>query len=167
MISINKSAIIAYSAEQMYHIVADIPAYPEFLQWCSGSKIIDQKTIDGNQHSEHDEHIVATVDIKYKGINQSFTTANANRLNQQIDMQLYDKSGPFDSLQGQWLFTDLTAKGGGSGGISGAISGSKVEFKLQFETQSTVLKGVFQSVFSYIANSQVDGFIKRAQQLYD
>jgi len=147
MISIHKSALTQFSAKQMYDLVTDIPSYPEFLQWCNGSEVLSQS---------HEE-VVARVDINYKGIKQSFTTCNKNMDAESIDMQLHDSSGPFEHFAGCWLFTDLS---------QGDISGSKVEFKLDFTTQSKVLSGVFKSVFTQIVNSQVEGFVKRAEQLY-
>jgi len=147
MISIHKSALTQYSAKQMFDLVVDIPAYPEFLQWCNGSEVL----------SKSDDEVVARVDINYKGIQQSFTTSNKNSEAESIDMQLYDTSGPFEYFAGCWSFTDLS---------QGDVTGSKVEFKLDFTTQSKVLSGVFKSVFSQIVNSQVEGFVKRAEQLY-
>jgi len=147
MISIHKSALTQFSAKQMYDLVIDIPAYPEFLQWCNGSEILSQS----------DDEVVARVDINYKGIKQSFTTSNKNSEAASIDMQLHDTSDSFDYFSGCWSFTDLS---------QGDVSGSKVEFKLDFTTKSKILSGVFKSVFSQIVNSQVEGFVKRAGQLY-
>jgi ribosome-associated toxin RatA of RatAB toxin-antitoxin module len=40
---ISKSAIVAYSCEQMYQLVNQINDYPQFLNWCSSTDILNQK----------------------------------------------------------------------------------------------------------------------------
>lgn len=38
---IRKTAVLPYSAEQIFALVEDIPAYPQFLPWCGRSRIIE------------------------------------------------------------------------------------------------------------------------------
>jgi len=61
-----RSAIVPYSVKEMYQLVADIPAYGDFLPWCGGARIDER----------HDDHLVATIDIDFRGIHKSFTTQN-------------------------------------------------------------------------------------------
>ena len=35
MTHINRSALVPYTAEQMYQLVDDVLQYPNFLPWCS------------------------------------------------------------------------------------------------------------------------------------
>lgn len=42
MTQVNKSALIKVSATRMFNLVNDIESYPEFLPWCSDSKILKQ-----------------------------------------------------------------------------------------------------------------------------
>ena len=39
MTRINKKAVVKYSANQMYALVNDIEAYPDFLPWCTDASI--------------------------------------------------------------------------------------------------------------------------------
>ena len=39
MTRINKKAVVKYSANQMYALVNNIEAYPDFLPWCTGASI--------------------------------------------------------------------------------------------------------------------------------
>jgi len=50
---IARSAIVECSARQMYDLVEDIEAYPEFLPWCSGAHV-RERTAD---------RTVATIDV--------------------------------------------------------------------------------------------------------
>jgi len=136
-----------YSAKQMFDIVADIESYPKFLQWCSGARVLQQ---DVNQ-------VTASVDIKYKGIQQSFCTQNSNVDAVSIHMILAEDESSFDSLEGCWTFSQIDADQG---------EACKVEFNLDFSMKNKIAATVFKTVFSQILNSQVDGFIQRAQDLY-
>ena len=148
---VSKSALVPYSVEQMYNLVADIESYPSFLSWCSATEIIESSgSVDLD--SETEQRVIAKVDINFRGVKQSFTTSNFNQPPQSISMNLHE-SNAFKQMQGQWRFTDLG-------------EGCKVEFELEFSIRSNLLAGVIGKVFGYIANTQIDGFVKRAQELY-
>ena len=142
MTTIHKSALVPYSAEQMYNLVDDIPAYPEFLPWCSGSKEINRC----------EDEVQASLDIAHSGVHKSFTTRNRLEINKTIEMQLVE--GPFKHLHGIWRFEPL-----------GDV-GSKVMLDLEFEFSSKLLGMTFGPLFSKIASSLVDAFIQRAQKVY-
>lgn len=142
MTTIHKSALVPYSAEQMYNLVDDVHAYPDFLPWCGASKEI----------SRNEEEVEASLDIAHSGIHKSFTTRNRLQPGQSIEMQLVE--GPFKHLNGVWRFETL------------GDAGSKVGLDLEFEFSSKLLGMTFGPVFSKIASSLVDAFIKRAQKVY-
>jgi len=95
MSRIEKSVLVRHSAEQMFALVADIAAYPRFLPWCGGSRIV---STDGSQ-------VTAEIDINFHGIRQSFTTVNDQHPDDRIDLRLV--SGPFSKLDGSWSFLAL------------------------------------------------------------
>ena len=43
MTVIQKSALVKFSAQQMFDLVNNIEDYPKFLPWCSGSRIIKRE----------------------------------------------------------------------------------------------------------------------------
>ena len=43
MPQIEKSALVMYSSKEMFDLVNDVDAYPEFLPHCSDAKIITQQ----------------------------------------------------------------------------------------------------------------------------
>ena len=142
MPQVSKSALVSYSAEQMYRLVDDIPAYAEFLPWCQAAEEI-QRT---------DSEVEGSLHISHSGIKKSFTTRNQLKPYEQITMQLVE--GPFKSLEGTWQFTQL------------GEDGCKVNLQLDFEFSSKLLSMTFGPVFSHIANTLVDAFIQRAHQCY-
>ena len=41
MPQISRTALVPYSAEQMYQLVNDVQSYPQFLPGCTGSRILE------------------------------------------------------------------------------------------------------------------------------
>ena len=142
MATINRSALMPYSARQMYVIVNDVAKYPQFLPWCANSKILGQS----------DSSMEASILMKKGKLNHSFTTRNHLIPGQKIHMELVN--GPFKSLSGDWIFTALSD------------SASKIELQLEFEFSNRVIGLLIGPVFTQIANSLVDAFCQRAHQLY-
>ena len=62
--------------------------------------------------------------------------------------------GPFKKFHGHWRFTGLRE------------DACKVEFKLHYEFSSLLLEKIIGPVFNVIASTFVDGFVKRADQVY-
>ena len=46
MTTISKSALVPYTPAEMFALVSDIPAYPEFLPWCSGGRILSRGDVE-------------------------------------------------------------------------------------------------------------------------
>lgn len=142
MALVKKSVLVAYSAHQMFALVDDVAAYPQFLPWCGGASV---SAVEGNV-------VHATVHIDYHHIKQSFTTKNVRTPPQRIDMKL--KDGPFRHLDGSWLFIPLSD------------SACKIELQLHYEFSSRLLEKAVGPIFHYIANNFVDAFVHRAEKVY-
>lgn len=142
MADVFKTVLIAHSAERMYELVTDVSKYPEFLPWCGGVEIFEQS----------ESVLEAKIHIKFKGLEQFFHTRNNNIRPTSIDMVFVD--GPFKKFHGKWTFTPLRE------------DACKIEFQLHYEFENFVLEKVIGPVFGLIAGTFVDGFVKRADQVY-
>ena len=142
MALVEKSVLIEYSATQMYALVLDVAAYPEFLPWCGNTEILKQEG----------DITRAAITIDFRGIKQRFSTENRAVAPQLIEMTLVD--GPFRKLDGSWRFKVL------------GDNACKIEFRLHYEFSSKLLEKIVGPVFHFIASTFVDAFVKRAQQLY-
>ncbi|MBC7945996.1 MAG: type II toxin-antitoxin system RatA family toxin [Burkholderiales bacterium] len=142
MAYVEKTVLVNYSAAKMYALVEDVGRYPQFLPWCGGASV-----------EARDEKITrATLFIDYHGIRQKFSTENTKEPPHRIDIKLLN--GPFKHLDGDWRFIELAAES------------CKIEFRLQYEFSNKLLEKVVGPVFHYIANTFVDAFVKRAEQVY-
>jgi ribosome-associated toxin RatA of RatAB toxin-antitoxin module len=142
MKKISRTALLNYSAEQMYQVVNQVEDYPEFLPWCGGVQVISR--------TEHD--LKASILIEKLGIRQSFSTHNHMEPGRRIEMRLID--GPFSHLYGEWEFKPLDE------------SACKIQFEIEFEVSNGLMKLALGKLFEQIANTMVDSFIARAQQKF-
>jgi ribosome-associated toxin RatA of RatAB toxin-antitoxin module len=139
---VKKSVLVGHSAQKMFSLVDAVEAYPEFLPWCSGTAVMHRDA----------QTTRATIKIAYHGASQSFTTENAKEPPQLMTIRLVE--GPFRLLDGEWRFTEL------------AEDACKIDFCLHYEFSSKLLAMLVGPVFSYIANTLVDAFVKRADKVY-
>lgn len=142
MPTISKTALVPYSAAQMYRLVDDIPAYPDFLPWCGGAC----------EHSRNDDEVRASIEIAYGAIHKPFTTLNRLQKDKMIEVSLVD--GPFKHLHGFWRFEALDEKA------------CKVSFDMEYEFSNRLVSMALGPAFSHIANSMMDAFVKRAGEVY-
>lgn len=142
MAVINKSALVPYTPNQMFMLVDDIEAYPDFLPWCSGSKVLTRS----------DCEVTANLEISHSGFQKAFTTRNVNEQNNRIKMYLVE--GPFKKLEGVWQFQAL------------GDQGCKVILDLEFEFTNRLLGMSFGPLFGQIAGNLVDAFTLRANSIY-
>lgn len=142
MASVKKSALVLYSAADMYALVDDIEAYPQFLPWCRSACIL----------SRAEDEVRATIEMAKGGIHRSFTTCNRLQKPRMINIRLLE--GPFKRLEGHWRFEPLRA------------SASKVSLDMEFEFANPLLRVAIEPIFKQIANTLVDAFCKRAVELY-
>lgn len=139
---IERSALVWHSAERMFGLVNDVVAYPQFLPWCASAEV----------HHTNEQEITASLEVAKGGVRQRFTTRNQLVAPSEIQMVLVD--GPFTRLKGCWRFHSLDERA------------CKVQLTLEFEFTGTLARMAFGTVFNQAANTLVDAFCKRANDVY-
>lgn len=142
MDSIDRSALVHYTPQEMYALVSDIAAYPQFMPWCTGADIL----------SSDQDGVTARIEFSVGGVSKSFTTRNINREHSKIDIQLVE--GPFSQLTGHWRFEPLGEEG------------CRISVSLEYDFSSRMVAMVVGPVFGKIASSLVDSFHQRAGEIY-
>ena len=125
----------------MYALVDDIDSYPRFLPWCQAARV----ELLGDQKR-------ATLAAGLRGIHQSFTTLNENRPGEAIDMRLLE--GPFEHFSAAWRFRPLSEHA------------CEIAFSLRYEFASRALGKLLEPLFDEIADTMVDAFKRRADELH-
>lgn len=142
MPTINQSALVAYSAEQMYQLVNNYELYPQFLSGCVGAKTL----------SLGENELNAELWIQKLGVSQRFSTHNKMIPNEKITMELLN--GPFRYLKGEWTFQPFDEQS------------CKIALKLEFEFSSPMIAFVFGKVFNELTLKMVNAFKQRAKEVY-
>ena len=138
---------VAFTAAEIYAVVADIERYPEFLPLCTGLKVLSRASVPGGQQLD------ARMSIGYKAIAESFTTrVNLKPEQHRIEVRYLD--GPFKRLDNRWHFIDL---GGG---------GSEIDFFIDYEFRSPMLAVLMGAMFDQAFRKFSEAFEARARKVY-
>ncbi len=142
MTQVNRSALVLHSAQQMFDIVNDVKAYPDFLPWCASTELL----------CEDDQSMEATLHLAKAGLKYSFTTRNRLSRPDRIEIELVE--GPFSRLTGVWTFEALNSEA------------CKVSLDLVFEFSGKLTGMAMSKVFNQVATTLVDAFVQRAERVY-
>ena len=138
---------VAHTQGEMFALVADIEAYPQFLPLCESLAVRSRKERDGRTI------LVADMSIGYKAIRETFTTqVLLNPAEHAIDVKYID--GPFKYLSNIWRFEP--AEGGGC----------SVRFFIDYEFKSRILGALMGTMFDRAFRMFSEAFEKRADIIY-
>lgn len=138
-----------YAPDQMYQLVAEIEAYPEFLPWVSGCRI-RSRTSD---EESGDEIVEADLIVSFKVFREKFgSRVTLSPAERRIKVEYLD--GPFKYLNNQWSF------------IENSDGSTTVDFFVDFEFKSRILQNLIGMVFNEAMLRIVGAFERRAEALY-
>jgi len=145
---VKKSVLLWYSAAEMYTLVTSVEDYPQFLPWCERAEVLEQQG-DG---------MTARLHMALSGLRHAFTTRNVHVANESVVVELVD--GPFSQLDGHWRFLALPRP------AADEARACKVELDLRYTFSNLAFEAVLSPLFDRVANTLVDSFVKRAEQVY-
>jgi len=142
MRQVDRTALVPYTPEQMFALVADIERYAEFVPWVSASKILKQ-----------DENgVIGQLEMRRAGIHEKFTTRNVLERPSRMSLALVD--GPFRLLDGLWTFEAIAARG------------TKIRLTVRFEFSNPLTAMLLSKTFEKSCAELVDAFVLRARSVY-
>ena len=142
MRKVSRSALVPYSAAQMYELVKDVEQYPSFLPWCNGAEV----------HIRGEDFIEASLELHRGGISKRFRTRNVFAANESLGIELV--GGRFRHMSGGWTFQQL------------GEAGSKVVLNMEFEFENRATDVIFGRFFENTCNALVDSFPEQAARIY-
>ncbi len=149
---VKKSVLLWYSPREMFDLVVDVASYPKFLPWCQRAEVL----------AEEPGAMTARLHLAYAGVRHAFTTRNVHVPGESVTMSLVD--GPFSRLDGVWRFIPIGTPAASTPGAG--AQACRVEFELSYAFASRPLELVVSPVFDRIANTFVDAFVARAEQVH-
>ena len=142
MAHVSRSALIGYSAQQMFDLVNDIEQYPQFMQGCRSARVI----------SKTDTELVGELSLAKAGVTQTFVTRNSLIAPSRIEMRL--EEGNFSRFSAVWQFEALSE------------AACKVSFDMEFEFKYGLVDLAVGKLVSSSANNLVDALVDRAKLVY-
>lgn len=138
---------VAYTAAQMFDLVADVEKYPEFLPWCRALRVVRDDVEDGHGT------LLADMVVAYQVFRERFRSrVEVNKVAGTVDATYVN--GPFRNLENHWRFTDLPG------------GGSQIDFEITFEFRSVVLQTTAVMVFERAFARMSEAFVARADEVY-
>lgn len=134
-------ATLAYSADELFTVVADVKDYPLFVPWCSGARI----------HREDQREIVAELVIGFGPFQESFTSQVSLDRPRQVSVRAVE--GPLEHLTNTWTFTPAT-------------EATHVDLIVDFQFKSYLLDHVANGMFHEAATRMMSAFESRVHLLH-
>lgn len=140
--------VLPYSPDQLFRLVGDVDAYPDFVPW-----IQSMRTWNARVEGEGVTLVDAQAGVGFSFLKEKFSTRVRRDANaRQIEVQLL--SGPFKHLANRWRFVEV------DGGAT------RIEFDIDFEFKSRLLSGVLAANFHHAVDKLMACFEGRAKALY-
>jgi ribosome-associated toxin RatA of RatAB toxin-antitoxin module len=140
-LEIRKTALIGYSAANMFDLIEAAEHYPTFLPWCAKAAIL----------SRDENVVVARITANYHGVVFNFTTRNPKRRPHWLAVRL--EQGPFRRFEGEWWLTEL------------ATNGCKIDFSLRYEFGGPLVGKLAGRAVDGFAGDVVAAFARRAENV--
>jgi len=136
----SETRFLPYPPDKLFDIVADVAAYPEFLPWCVGARVLKR---EGNV-------VTADLMVGFKMFRETFTSEVTLDRPSRIDVRYI--RGPMRHLQNHWLFSPKDG-------------GTQIDFFIDFEFRSSLLRRVMQPLFHEAVRRMVAAFAARAKSM--
>jgi ribosome-associated toxin RatA of RatAB toxin-antitoxin module len=135
---VQRSALVARSAAQLFDLIEAAEHYPSFLPWCRSARIVYRD----------DALVSADIRVEWRGLSFEMRTRNPKRRPESMAIHL--ERGPFRRFEGEWRLRALTD------------AACKVEFELDYEFDSALVTQVAGRLFDHVADTLVDAFVQRS-----
>lgn len=145
MRTLDRSALMPFAAADLFALVADVAAYPEFLPGCVSAQIESEEALADDQR-----RVRARLGFRVSALSDSFATENLLLAGRRIEMRLLQ--GPFRKLEGVWEFKALDPRA------------CKVSLALSVDFASRIMEATLAPAMDRAVNGIIEAFRQRAEQ---
>jgi coenzyme Q-binding protein COQ10 len=136
-----EQATLAYTADELFEVVAGVNDYPQFVPWCTGAHI----------RNASETEIIADLKIGFGPFQESFTSRVTLDRPRRVLVHAID--GPLEHLTNQWIFTPVGDR-------------THVDFSIDFEFKSHLLDHAANGMFHEATTRMMSAFEARAHLLH-
>jgi len=138
---------VRHNASDMFDLVANVEAYPQFVPLCERLVVRARREIEGK------EVLIADMTVAYKLIRETFRSrATLDRANLQILVEYLD--GPFSRMENRWEFHP----------VQDWLC--EVKFYISYEFKSRMLGMLMGAMFDTAFRRFATAFERRADAVY-
>lgn len=139
--------VLAYTPDQLFTLVGDVAAYPQFVPWITSMQAGEVRAA-----GEGISTLDAEAGVGFSFLKERFATrVTRDAKARTITVALL--SGPFRKLDNRWAFVEHPA-------------GCKVVFDIDFQFKARMLDVLLKANFGYAVDKLIACFEERARQLY-
>jgi len=138
---------LPYAPDQLFALVGDVEAYPQFVPWITAMRTWNRRADD------HGASLIdAEAQVGFSFLKERFSTrVRRDPLNRQVEVSLI--RGPFKRLTNRWTFNPHEG-------------GTEIDFFIDFEFKSRLLQAVLEANFNRAVDKLIACFEARARKLY-
>jgi coenzyme Q-binding protein COQ10 len=136
-----EQATLAYGADELFEVVADVKDYPSFIPWCSDARI----------DREDQREIIAELVIGFGPFQESFTSQVTLDRPRQVLVRSIE--GPLEHLTNTWTFAPVGEK-------------THIDLVVDFQFKSHLLDHVANGMFHEAATRMMNAFESRVHLLH-
>jgi coenzyme Q-binding protein COQ10 len=133
---------LAYPADELFSVVANVKDYPSFVPWCTGASI----------QRQDQQEILADLEIGFGPFHESFTSQVRLDRPRQVFVRATE-GGPLDYLTNTWTFTPMH-------------DGTHGDFAIDFQFKSHLLDHAANSMFHEAATRMMGAFEARVHLVH-
>jgi coenzyme Q-binding protein COQ10 len=140
----------AFTAQQVYDVVADIESYPKFVPLCRAATILRRRTDNAGL-----VHLASSLEIAYPKLAILETLKTEVMLNPvRLTIRSMSDTPPVKHLDSQWRFHALPR------------GGCTVEYAIDYQLVSRSLQLLLSGMVDWAARKMLSAFESRARELY-
>jgi len=139
---------VQHRADQMFHLVADVERYPEFVPLCQALKIRQRKN-----NPDGTETVIADMTVSFKLVKETFTS-EVTLDREHLKILVRYLKGPFSNLENRWTFEPK--------GEEACDVGFFIAYEFKSKMLATLMGAMFDATFSRFSAA----FEKRADMVY-
>ena len=133
---------LAYTADELFSVVADVKDYPAFVPWCTAAHI----------RRDSPQEIIAELEIGFGPFRESFTSQVTLDRPRQVLVRATE-GGPLEHLTNSWTFTPVDG-------------GTHVDLVVDFQFKSHLLDHVANNMFHEAATKMMGAFESRVHLIH-
>ena len=139
--------LLPYTPEQVFALVGDVKAYPQFVPWITAMQADEPRA-----EAEGVSVVDATASVGFSFLKEAFSTrVRRDAPGRLITVSLI--SGPFRRLENRWRFNPHRI-------------GCEVVFDIDFQFRARMLDLLLKANFGFAVDKLIACFEGRARQLY-